>query len=71
MAGGGEHGIAAVTVASLVSVEGLATKPYRRFAMTTAMDKWPAAARLAAVAAAGYLPTAPTPSQGARPSLIR
>jgi hypothetical protein len=27
--------------------------------MTTAMDKWPAAARLVAVAAAGHLPTAP------------
>ena len=34
--------------------------------MTTAVDKWPAA-RLVAVAAAGHLPTAPTPPQGARP----
>jgi hypothetical protein len=32
----------------------LATKPYRRSAMTTAVDKWPAAARLVAVAAAGH-----------------
>jgi hypothetical protein len=28
------------------SREGLATKPYRRSAMTTAVDKWPTAARL-------------------------
>src|SRR5437899_695467 len=35
--------------------------------MTTAVDKWPAAARLVAVAAAVHLPTAPTPPQGARP----
>ena len=35
--------------------------------MTTAVDKWPAAARLVAVAAAGHLPTAPTPPQGTRP----
>src|SRR4051794_8097848 len=35
--------------------------------MTAAVDKQPAAARLAAVAAAGYLPTAPTPLGGARP----
>jgi hypothetical protein len=35
--------------------------------MTTAVDKRPAAARLVAVAAAGHLPTAPTPPQGARP----
>ena len=38
--------------------------------MTTAVDKWPAAAELVAVAAAGHLPTAPTPPQGARPSLL-
>ena len=31
------------------------------------LDKWPAA-RLVAVAAAGHLPTAPTPPQGARPA---
>jgi len=36
--------------------------------MTTAVDKWPAAARLVAVAAAGHLPTAPTPPQGTRPN---
>src|ERR1700736_2188559 len=59
--------ISSLIVGSSVSVEGLATKPYRRSAMTTAMDKWPAAARLVAVAAAGHLPTAPTPPQGARP----
>ena len=35
--------------------------------MTTAVDKWPAAARLVVVAAAGHLPTAPTPPQGTRP----
>src|ERR1700730_13233455 len=35
--------------------------------MPTAVDKWPAAARLVAVAAAGHLPTAPTPPQGTRP----
>jgi hypothetical protein len=51
--------ISSVIVRSSVSVEGLATKPYRRSAMTTAMDKWPAVARLVAVAAAGHLPTAP------------
>jgi hypothetical protein len=38
--------------------------------MTTAVDKRPAAARLVAVAAAGHLPTAPTPPQGARPRTI-
>jgi hypothetical protein len=38
--------------------------------MTTAVDKWPAAARLVAVAAAGHLPTAPTPPQGARPEPV-
>src|SRR5205823_12725057 len=48
-------------------LKGLATKPYRRSAMTTAVDKWPAAARLVAVAAAGHLPTAPTPPSGTRP----
>src|SRR6202171_4045180 len=62
--------ISSVIVGSSVSVEGLATKPYRRSAMTTAMDKWRAAARLVAVAAAGHLPTAPTPPQGARPYAI-
>src|SRR5712671_724434 len=36
--------------------------------MTTAVDKWPAAARLVAVAAAGHLPTAPTPPSGTRPT---
>src|SRR5262249_43280591 len=51
----------------LGSREGLATKPYRRSAMTTAVDKWPTAARLVAVAAAGHLPTAPTPPHGTRP----
>jgi len=35
--------------------------------MTTAVDKWPAAARLVTVAAAGHLPTAPTPPQGTWP----
>src|SRR5438552_16358318 len=35
--------------------------------MTTAVDKWPAAARLLTVAAADHLPTAPTPPQGTRP----
>src|SRR6476620_10212206 len=44
-----------------------ATKPYRRSAMTTAVDKWPASARLLAVATAGHLPTALTPLPGARP----
>src|SRR6266446_1224353 len=39
--------------------------------MTTAVDKWPAAARLVAVAAAGHLPTAPTPPPGARSAPIR
>jgi hypothetical protein len=39
--------------------------------MTTPIDKWPAAARLVAVAAAGHLSTARTPPQGTRPpSLI-
>jgi hypothetical protein len=37
--------------------------------MTTAVDKWPAAARLVAVAAAGHLPTAPTPLGGTRSGL--
>ena len=36
--------------------------------MTTAVDKWPAAARLLAVATAGHLPTALTPLPGARPA---
>src|SRR4029077_13550918 len=45
-----------------------ATKPYRRSAMTTAVDKWPASARLLAVATAGHLPTALTPLPGARPN---
>src|ERR1700731_4887757 len=62
--------ISSVIVGSSVSVEGLGTKPYRRSAMTTAMDKWPAAARLVAVAAAGHLPTAPTPPQGTRPEIF-
>jgi hypothetical protein len=31
------------------------------------VDKWPAYARLSAVAPAGHLPTAPTPLQGTRP----
>jgi hypothetical protein len=44
-----------------------ATKPYRRSAMTTAVDKWPACARLLAVAPAGHLPTALTPLFGTRP----
>src|SRR5882724_13556990 len=38
--------------------------------MTTAVDKWPSAARLVAVAAAGHLPTAPTPPQGTRPNWL-
>ena len=33
----------------------------------TAVDKWPACARLSAVAPAGHLPTAPTPLGGTRP----
>jgi len=35
--------------------------------MATAVDKWPAYARLSAVAQAGHLPTAPTPPLGTRP----
>jgi hypothetical protein len=35
--------------------------------VTTAVDKWPAYARLLAVAPAGHLPTAPTPPPGTRP----
>jgi hypothetical protein len=35
--------------------------------MTTAVDKWPASARLLAVAPAGHLPAAPTPLPGTRP----
>jgi len=35
--------------------------------MTTAVDKWPACARLLTVAPAGHLPTAPTPLPGTRP----
>jgi hypothetical protein len=38
--------------------------------VTTAVDKWPAYARLSAVAQAGHLPTAPTPSDGTRPKLV-
>jgi hypothetical protein len=38
--------------------------------MTTAVDKWPAAARLVAVAATGHLATAPTPPLGTRPLLL-
>src|SRR4029077_418235 len=45
----------------LGSREGLGTKPYRRSAMTTAVDKWLAAARLVPVTAAPHLPTVPTP----------
>src|SRR5207253_183938 len=60
--------ISSVIVGSLVRVEVQRPNPYRRSAMTTAVDKWPAAARLVAVAAAVHLPTAPTPPQGARPS---
>ena len=37
-------------------------------AVTTAVDKSPAYARLSAVASAGDLPTAPTPRSGTRPS---
>ena len=36
--------------------------------MTTAVDNWPAYARLVAVAAAGQLSTAPTPLPGTQPS---
>jgi len=36
--------------------------------MATAVDKWPAYARLSAVAQAGHLPTAPTPPLGTRPT---
>ena len=35
--------------------------------MATAVDKWPAYARLSAVAPASHLPTAPTPPLGTRP----
>ena len=35
--------------------------------MTTAVDKWPACAKLLAVAQAGHLPTALTPLLGTRP----
>src|SRR6267142_2855401 len=35
--------------------------------MTTAVDTKPTAARLVAVATAGYLPTAPTPLRGTQP----
>jgi hypothetical protein len=35
--------------------------------MTTAVDNWPAYARLLAVASAGQLPTAPTPLGGTQP----
>src|SRR6516165_7655553 len=52
----------------LGSVEHVPTKPYRRFTMTTAVDKWPASARLMAVATADHLPTAPTPFSGTRPT---
>jgi len=38
--------------------------------VTTAVDKWPAYARLSAVAPAGHLPTAPTPSTGTRPGAV-
>ena len=38
--------------------------------MTTAVDKWPAYARLSAVATAGHLPTAPTPPPGTRPEHV-
>jgi hypothetical protein len=38
--------------------------------VTTAMDKWPAYARPSPVAAAGHLPTAPTPLFGTRPRLF-
>src|ERR1700722_19770493 len=37
--------VSSVIVGSLVGVE-VATRPYRRSAMTTAVDKWPASARL-------------------------
>ena len=40
-------------------------------AVTTAVDKWPAYARLLAVAPAGHLPTAPTPLSGTRPCFGR
>jgi transposase len=53
----------------LGSVERVPTKPYRRSAMTTAVDQQPAAARFVVIAAAGYLPTAPTPLGGTRPGL--
>jgi len=39
--------------------------------VTTAVDKWPAYARLSAVAPPGHLSTAPTPPKGTRPSLSR
>ena len=53
----------------LGSVEHVPTKPYPRLTMTTAVDKWPASARLMAVATADHLPTAPTPFSGTRPPL--
>jgi len=39
--------------------------------MAIAVDKWPAYARLSAVAQASHLPTAPTPSPGTRPPPVR
>jgi|tagenome__1003787_1003787.scaffolds.fasta_scaffold20426296_2 hypothetical protein len=39
--------------------------------MATAVDKWPAFARLSAVAQAGHLPAAPTPPLGIRPCVVR
>ena len=39
--------------------------------MTTAVDKWPASAKLLAVATAGHLPTTLTPLPGARPLPLR
>jgi hypothetical protein len=38
--------------------------------MTTAVDNWPAYARLLAVASAGQLPTAPTPLGGTQPRQV-
>ena len=38
----------------------------RSTTVTTAVDKWPAYAKLSAVAQAGHLPTAPTPPPGTR-----
>ena len=49
----------------------LTTEPYRRHTMTTAVDKEPPAARLWAVAADGYLPTASTPLGRIRPQCDR